>query len=404
MPKALIRLRLLVSCSSELHAERGLLDAVVQDVNRVTEDAHGVTLRTIDWRRDMVPGAGLDPQEVINSQSSDYEIYFGMLGTRFGTPTTRAGSGTEEEFNLAYRRFREAPTSVRLLFYFRTGHFGAVLDIDPDQLKKVQEFRTRLGREAGVLYCEFGTPEEFMQLCRHHLIQLVSTQWNVTEWAAVPGLEPLRDQAQLVEEPEPMLADEEDEPGILDLRVRHDDAFEATRTSIGKLAEFIATSVETDRAWTADLKARSGRIVSPRDAQTLLNAKAADFSRRAGALRQLRAAYRASSDEYFDALLDLVSFQIQTGLSPIHEMKEGLLALVALDSVVRAARDTYAGVARSVETLPEPTRVFRAQKRALRKEFENLSADIGAWLDRSAEVRSRFQIEGQESTTEGKTV
>ena len=43
---------------------------------------------------------GSDPQQIINSQVSDeYDIFIGILWTRFGTPTERAGSGTEEEFS-----------------------------------------------------------------------------------------------------------------------------------------------------------------------------------------------------------------------------------------------------------------------------------------------------------------
>jgi hypothetical protein len=119
-------------------AERVLCSSLVSDVNAVVEDAYGVTLRLIDWRRDVVPGIGTDPQQVINLQTSTCEIYLGLLGTRFGTPTPRAGSGTEDEFNVAYERFRSDPTSVRILLYFRLGLLGNVLDIDPDQLKKVQ--------------------------------------------------------------------------------------------------------------------------------------------------------------------------------------------------------------------------------------------------------------------------
>src|SRR5687768_1451250 len=111
MPRSVTRLKILLSCTSELQPERDLLEGIVSDVNRVIEDTDAVTIRIIDWRRDVVPGVGLDPQHVINAQTRDYEIYLGMLGTRFGTPTPRAGSGTEEEFNIAYRRFRQNPTS-----------------------------------------------------------------------------------------------------------------------------------------------------------------------------------------------------------------------------------------------------------------------------------------------------
>lgn len=82
MPKPLTRLKMLISCTSELQAERSLVEKVVSDVNRTIEDTFGVTTRVVDWRRDIVPGAGTDPQQVINAQTSDCEIYLGTLGNK----------------------------------------------------------------------------------------------------------------------------------------------------------------------------------------------------------------------------------------------------------------------------------------------------------------------------------
>src|SRR5262245_58546295 len=102
MAKNVARLKLFVSMTSELEAERRVIQEVIDGVNRVVEEAYGVTIKVVDWRRDVAPGIGSDPQEVINRQIADADLYVGALGTRFGTPTPRAGSGTEDEFNAAY--------------------------------------------------------------------------------------------------------------------------------------------------------------------------------------------------------------------------------------------------------------------------------------------------------------
>ena len=49
------------------------------------------------------PGFGTDPQGVVNEEiGDDYEIFIGPLWSRFGTPTPRAFSGTQEEFERVY--------------------------------------------------------------------------------------------------------------------------------------------------------------------------------------------------------------------------------------------------------------------------------------------------------------
>jgi hypothetical protein len=42
------------------------------------------------------------------------------------------------------------------------------------------------------LYCDFSAAEEFIQLLRDHLIQLVRSEWNTENggWKPVPGLDP----------------------------------------------------------------------------------------------------------------------------------------------------------------------------------------------------------------------
>ena len=57
------------------------------------------------------------PQGIINKQIGEYDIFIGMMWKRFGTPTGKAGSGTEEEFRLAYE-YWETTKSVMILFYF----------------------------------------------------------------------------------------------------------------------------------------------------------------------------------------------------------------------------------------------------------------------------------------------
>ena len=98
---------------------------------------------------------------------NDPDIFIGLMWTRYGTTTERAGSGTEEEFNRALERYRQDPNSIRIMFYFKDAPL-APSDIDPDQLRRVARFRESLGAE-GTLYWTFRTLDDFVQLLRIHL-------------------------------------------------------------------------------------------------------------------------------------------------------------------------------------------------------------------------------------------
>src|SRR5438105_13959630 len=115
MAKQLTSLTIFVSGPSDSEAEKAALRAVVGEISQALEKTHHMTLRLIGWPESIRPGVDSDPQSVINRQvGSEFDIYIGILGARFGQPTPRAGSGTEEEFTNALERFRQNTSSVRV--------------------------------------------------------------------------------------------------------------------------------------------------------------------------------------------------------------------------------------------------------------------------------------------------
>src|SRR5688500_14105574 len=123
MPNQLTVLRVFAASPSELSEERALLDQVISELNNVWSSKLGLWLQLIRWETHAYPGVGADAQEVVNEEiGDDYEIFVGLMWTRFGTATGRAASGTEEEFERAYSRYKEDKRSVRVMFYFRGGN------------------------------------------------------------------------------------------------------------------------------------------------------------------------------------------------------------------------------------------------------------------------------------------
>src|ERR1700683_1063870 len=110
-------IRVFVGSPSELSEERIRLDEVIREVNLLTGVTLGLRLESVKWETDTYPGIGVETQAVIDEQIGDtYDIFMGMLWTKFGTPTLDAGSGTEHEFQRAYQQHKKNPDKLKIMF------------------------------------------------------------------------------------------------------------------------------------------------------------------------------------------------------------------------------------------------------------------------------------------------
>lgn len=164
-------LRVFAASPGDTKQERSVIAEVVAHINRLIGQRECFHLQHVLWETDSYPAIGADAQDVINQQLNDYDLFLGLMSCRFGTPTKRAESGTEEEFDRAFQRYMENPNSIRILFYLRNTPINA-LDIDPYQLLQVHNFRQRLQR-LGVHYDVYQNVEEFRRKLEYGLTQNV---------------------------------------------------------------------------------------------------------------------------------------------------------------------------------------------------------------------------------------
>ena len=122
------RVRIFVASPSDVQSEREQLAKVINELNlTITAIApeKRVLLELVRWETHVSPSLGRDPQDVVNRQIGEYDLFVGILWKRMGTPTAVATSGTEEEFNRAYNcgsrtgRFPCCFTSVSSHFRYR---------------------------------------------------------------------------------------------------------------------------------------------------------------------------------------------------------------------------------------------------------------------------------------------
>jgi len=173
--------RLLLSSPGDVEPERAKVNAVVNQVNRMLGDSLGVVLEVVDWKTHVVPDMGR-PQEVINQQLGQYDIFVGILWKRFGTPTGKAESGTEEEFNIAYANWQKFGRP-RILFYFNTAAYSPKDVSEAGQWMKVLSFKAELQQKG--LIRDYQTPEEFSDFLREHLVKVLQ-EWFKPKKGSAP--------------------------------------------------------------------------------------------------------------------------------------------------------------------------------------------------------------------------
>ncbi len=180
MPRAITQYRVFIASPGGLQEERERFRGLLEKYTKLNAEPRGVTFVPIGWE-DTIGGAGR-PQALINEDLSqcDYAVF--VLHDRWGSPTGSGySSGTEEEWKLAERLYEE--TKIRnIALFFKTA--GSSQLPDPDQLKKVLQFKAEIEAGKKYLFKAFGTVDAFCDGLEAHLAKWLRDHEGAT---AVPA-------------------------------------------------------------------------------------------------------------------------------------------------------------------------------------------------------------------------
>ena len=217
-----------------------MLEDVVSEFNLTWGDKQKVRLELVKWETHSRPSFGEDAQDVINKQVGDsYDIFLGIMWGRFGTPTARAESGTEEEFARAHQRLRDGD-NVQIMFYFKDAGIPPS-QLDGEQIVKVQAFQKQIADEFGGLYQQFETTEEFQTKARIHLSKVVQ-DWLDSNAGAIESKTVSTQNEPELDDYNPLanltaLENGDAEEGIIDLVDRGADAMDEVVQIVNRMGE-----------------------------------------------------------------------------------------------------------------------------------------------------------------------
>lgn len=148
-------LRVLIASPTDVLLARDAVENAIHSWNRNHAMTKKVVLLPWRWETDSVPILGDHPQAIINQQGVDEaDIVIAIFGSRLGSPTPNAESGTTEEI------LRAAKSRKPVHVYF-SNESVRINEIDPDQVSRLSIFKKQM-QELGLLG-EFSTTNELTE-------------------------------------------------------------------------------------------------------------------------------------------------------------------------------------------------------------------------------------------------
>jgi hypothetical protein len=307
----------------------------------------------------------------------------GLLGSYFGTPTTKAGSGTEEEFHQAYKLYRDHPENIRVLIYFKNTSPN-IFEINWEQFEKVKSFRKDLQR-LGVLYGSFSDGEDLYRKLVSHLSLLVEKQWTGSNWKVLseaPVVEfsleaPDESSLTLNRATGPVLATEEpsEEDGFFELL---DSGMRAALQITATLESMTSDSTSFQESIARRATELEASIASSQAIQqaAVFDGLASDLSKYDATLREKVPVLDAAQDETLSSLVRLsrlVASEAPQGRAALAEI---LPSFGTMAASVRQSRDVIVALQASVNSAPPMTKKLRRAKRSLAEAIEGLIASV----------------------------
>src|ERR1051325_1451395 len=105
-PESRRQYHVFLASPGDVPSERQMVRQFFERYNRQASQLWGVRFEVVDWENYATVGVGR-PQELITQQTlerfrSSLALVIGIMGQRFGSPTGKAESGTEEEFRWSF--------------------------------------------------------------------------------------------------------------------------------------------------------------------------------------------------------------------------------------------------------------------------------------------------------------
>ncbi|MBG0760686.1 hypothetical protein BOO22_14825 [Vibrio cidicii] len=375
-----------VASPGDVSDERFALESIISELNRTWSRSLNLRLELVKWETDIHPGFGKYPQDVINQQLNDeYDIFIALFWSKIGSPTDVAESGTIEEFERAYKKYKIDPSSLDIMVYFKDQAIPPS-KMDFVQLQKLQSLKEQMGEKGG-LYWTFDSTEDFENLLRGHLSR-VAQSWS-KKLSIKESPEPIGD-SQTVES----LDDDSEYYGLFDYIDIYEDRMADMTSALELMSDAtIKIGVQFNRR-TAEVSrltsASAGGSYDQREARKIIKLTSDDLTRYSEILNSQVAIATSSRTEAFDALSKGISISVEVSGNEegLNELKQNLRKMLESAGTVK---DGLSGFRESVANLPKLTIQINKAKRNVIASLDSVLDEIRKTIQSASDVLDTIQ-------------
>ena len=313
-----------------------------------------------------LPSFGSDPQAVINSQIGDYyDVFIGILWGRFGTPTPRALSGTVEEFERALNRRRDGSDTPEVMIYFKDAPIPPS-KIDPDQLRKIQEFRASLSGRGG-LYSMFEDDSGFQSSLRAHLSALA--QKFASEKTEAPNTVP-------APVPAPTSSHPDDDLGFLDHIEIYTSRFAEMVSTLEVIGDATGRIGQQLNQRTAEIAQLDKPISDLKVARRLVKLAADDFDAYAEILKTHLPLMSSSRQAALHSLTSALTLYEDFSNKDLTELKTLRAGVARSIDVVSVSANALVEFRSTINAMPRMTSDLNQSKRAVLAQLDTMLVEM----------------------------
>ncbi len=169
MPSTVTQYEILISCPGDIEGVIPLINSAVEKFNTQYSKVLSIRLSTNHWSYSSYNQSGGKAQDLLNKQFiHGCDAAIAIFWTRFGTPTDKYGSGTEEEIE------DMLAAGKQVFMYFCDKPVDSKLLLDDgarEQYQKVKSFQERYAKEGKGIYSSFASDDEFVEKLFAHISQ-----------------------------------------------------------------------------------------------------------------------------------------------------------------------------------------------------------------------------------------
>lgn len=367
MPEAITNYRVFLASPGDVANERDIVKKVILEFNDqyVKELKSTITLMT--WENSTHPAFGSYPQNVINQQIGEYDIFIGILWSRFGTPTPNSGSGTEEEFNLAYDRFKSNSNDIRIMMYFNQDGVP-INDIDIEQIAKIKNFKQKLSPLGGY-YFDFSS-NNFEDLFRKHIYDVIS-KWNSQCIVVCP-----KPMENVINSDLDSEIDENEELGWMDYQDVISNKFQESTSCISMITDELSR-------FSIEITGKSAELNLANQSQYGNNARKQIVSQSAKIINRCSISLEIPIQNWYSLFIDGISamkriilLTEEIGNLTITELEESKAQLELLSTAIETSLEPNIEFLQSIKDLPKVSQQIIIAKKNLASRINSLITDM----------------------------